>query len=91
MLCDAAGRPLAVELYPGNRGAPATLPDEVDKLRRRFGLSRLVLLGDRGMLTPTQIEQLGQHPGLGWIWALRSPAIRELKSPSGAGPTRSPR
>ena len=78
VLCDAAGRPLAVEVYPGNRGDPTTLPDQVDKLRRRFGLSRVVLVGDRGMLTQTQIEQLEQHPGLGWISALRGPAMREL-------------
>ena len=50
----------------------------MDKLRERFGLSRVVLAGDRGMLTQTQIEHLKEHPGLGWISCLRSGAIRRL-------------
>jgi len=78
LLTDAAGRPLAVEAYPGNTGDPTTVPDQVEKLRTRFGLSRVVLAGDRGMLTQTQIEHLREHPGLGWISCLRSPAIRRL-------------
>lgn len=78
VLCDSAGRPLGVEVYPGNRADPSTLPDQVDKLRGRFGLSRVVLVGDRGLLTQTRIEELKQHPGLGWISALRSGSIREL-------------
>ena len=78
VLCERAGRPLAVDVYPGNSADPTTLPDQVDKLQRRFGLSRVVLVGDRGLLTQTQIDHLKQHPGLGWISALRSPAIREL-------------
>lgn len=78
VLCDRAGRPLAVDVYPGNTGDPTTLPDQVDKLRRRFGLSRVVLVGDRGLLTQTQIDHLKQHPGLGWISALRSGSIRDL-------------
>jgi transposase len=77
-LCDRDGRPLAVDVYPGNRGDPTTLPDQVEKLRQRFGLARVVLVGDRGVLTETQIRQLRQHPGLGWISALRSTAIRQL-------------
>ena len=78
VLSDHAGRPLAVDVYPGNTADPTTLPDQVAKLRRRFGLSRVVLVGDRGLLTQTQIDQLRQHPGLGWISALRSGSIREL-------------
>jgi transposase len=78
LLTDAAGRPVAVEVYPGNTGDPTTVPDQVDKLRERFGLSRVVLAGDRGMLTQTQIEHLKEHPGLGWISCLRSAAIRKL-------------
>lgn len=50
----------------------------MEKLRQRFGLSRVVLVGDRGMLTQAQIGKLKQHPGLGWISALRGPAIGEL-------------
>ena len=78
VLTDPAGRPVAVEVYPGNTGDPTTVPDQVQKLRQRFGLSRVVLVGDRGMLTQTQIEKLQQYPGLGWISALRSPAIQGL-------------
>ena len=69
---------MAVEVYPGNTGDPTTVPDQVEKLRERFGLSRVVLAGDRGMLTQTQIEHLKEHPGLGWISCLRSGAIRQL-------------
>jgi transposase len=77
-LTDAEGRPIAVEVYPGNTGDPTTVPDQVEKLTKRFGLSRVVLVGDRGMLTQTQIDKIKEHPGLGWISALRSGAIRRL-------------
>ena len=78
LLTDAAGRPIAVQVYPGNTGDPTTVPDQVEALTKRFGLSRVVLVGDRGMLTQTQIDVLKEHPGLGWISALRSGAIRRL-------------
>jgi transposase len=78
VLADGDGRPVAVQVYPGDTGDPTTVPDQVAKLSRQFGLSRIVLVGDRGMLTQTQINALKEHPGLGWISALRSPAIREL-------------
>jgi transposase len=78
VMTDAVGRPVAVDVYPGNTGDPTTIPDQVEKLRKRFGLSRVVLVGDRGMLTQTQIEHLKAYPGVGWISALRSPAIRKL-------------
>jgi transposase len=78
VLTDADGRPVAVQVYPGDTGDPTTVPDQVTKLSRQFGLSRIVLVGDRGMLTQTQINTLKEHPGLGWISALRSPAIRGL-------------
>jgi len=78
LLTDQAGRPVSVEVYPGNTGDPTTVADQVDKLRKRFGLSHLVLVGDRGMLTQPQIEKLREHPGLGWISCLRSGAIRSL-------------
>jgi transposase len=67
-----------VQVYPGNTGDPKTVPDQVEALTKRFGLSRVVLVGDRGMLTQTQIDVLKKHPGLGWISALRSGAIRRL-------------
>ncbi len=78
LLTDADGRPVAVQVYPGNTGDPKTVPDQVETLTKRFGLSRVVLVGDRGMLTQTQIDVLKKHPGLGWISALRSGSIRRL-------------
>jgi transposase len=78
MLTDADGRPVAVQVFPGNTGDPKTVPDQVETLTKRFGLSRVVLIGDRGMLTQTQIDVLKKHPGLGWISALRSGSIRRL-------------
>jgi transposase len=78
LLADAVGRPVALEVFPGNTADPATVPAQVDTLRQRFGCDRIVLVGDRGMLTQTQIEHVRQYPGLGWISALRSSAIRRL-------------
>src|SRR3954463_12014609 len=81
VLTDADGRPVAVQVYPGNTGDPKTVPDQVETLTKRFGLSRVVLVGDRGMLTQTQVDVLKKHPGLGWISALRSGSIRRLRVP----------
>jgi transposase len=78
VLTDAQGRPLAVEVYPGNTGDPTTVPDQVNTLQQRFGLDRVILVGDRGMLTQTQIDELKRHPGVGWISALRSEKVRKL-------------
>ena len=77
-LTDHEGRPVAVTVYPGNTGDPSTLPDQTAKLKERFGLNHLVLVGDRGMLTETQIAKIREIPGIGWISALRSSAIRKL-------------
>jgi transposase len=78
VLTDGDGRPIAVEVYPGNTGDPSTVGDQVDKLRKRFQISHVVLVGDRGMLTQAQIEKLKEYPQLGWISALRSASIRKL-------------
>src|SRR6266700_7906498 len=78
VMTDGEGRPIAVEVYPGNTGDPTTVADQVEKLRDRFQLSRVVLVGDRGMLTQPQIDKMKTHPGLGWITALTSVAIRGL-------------
>src|SRR5437016_250959 len=78
LLTDPEGRPLAVQVYPGNTGDPTTVVDQVNKLRERFQLSRVVLVGDRGMLTRPQIDKLKAHPEMGWITALTSVAIRGL-------------
>jgi hypothetical protein len=78
LLTDRLGRPVAVDVWPGNTGDPATVPAQVARLQQRFGIERVVLVGDRGLLTQAQIGTLRTHPGLGWISALRSPAIRAL-------------
>src|SRR5262249_4731759 len=72
LVADDEGRPIAVSVYPGNTGDPTTVPTQVDRLRERFGLTRLVLVGDRGLLTQAQIRRLRGQPGLGWIGALTS-------------------
>jgi transposase len=78
VMTDGEGRPVAVDVYSGNTGDPTTVSDQVEKLRQRFGLKGVVLVGDRGMLTPPQIDKLREQPGMGWITALKSGAIREL-------------
>lgn len=78
VLTDKEGCPVALSVYPGNTGDPTTIPDQVETLKERFGLDRLVLVGDRGMLTETQIEKIKTSPGVGWISALRSSAIKDL-------------
>ncbi|HZT69888.1 MAG TPA: IS1634 family transposase [Terriglobia bacterium] len=78
VMTDGEGRPVAVEVYAGSTGDPTTVGDPVEKLRERLGLERVVLVGDRGLLTQPQIAKLKRRPGLGWITALTSGAIREL-------------
>jgi transposase len=78
LLTDGAGCPVAVEVYPGNTADPTTVEGQVEKLRGRFGLGRVVLVSDRGMLTETQLKKLKDYPGIGWISALRSGQIRKL-------------
>ena len=78
LLTDARGCPVAVEAFPGNTADPATVETQVEKLRDRFGLTELVLVGDRGMLTSARIERLREIGGIGWVSCLRAPAIRAL-------------
>ena len=78
LLCDRAGCPVAVEVYAGNTADPATVGAQIEKLRARFGLSKVVLVGDRGMLTEARIREDVKPAGLDWISALRGPAIRSL-------------
>jgi len=78
LLTDDGGRPVAISVYPGNTGDPTTVPDQVDAMRKRFGIGRFVLVGDRGMLTSAQIEKLRKLEGCGWISCLRSGDIRKL-------------
>jgi len=78
LLTDAEGCPVAVEAFRGNTADPATLEAQLDKLRDTFGLTDIVLVGDRGMLTQARIERLAEIGGIGWVSALRAPAIRSL-------------
>ena len=78
LLCDRDGCPVAVEVFPGNTADPATVGPQIAKLRERFGLSRVVLVGDRGMLTEARIREEVEPAGLDWVSALRGPAIRKL-------------
>jgi transposase len=78
VMTNGEGCPVAVSVYAGNTGDPSTVADQIKQLREKFGLQRVVMVGDRGMLTQPQIDKLKQLPGLGWITALTSTAIRGL-------------
>lgn len=79
LLCNREGCPVAVEVFKGNTGDPMTLASQLHKLKERFGLSRVVLVGDRGMITEARIrEELKPVQGLDWVTALRAPTIRQL-------------
>jgi hypothetical protein len=78
LMCTAEGCPIAVEVFEGNVGDPSTVPSQISKLKQRFGLERVVLVGDRGMITQARIEQTVKPAGLNFITALRAPAIRSL-------------
>src|ERR1700676_3375783 len=78
LLCTTEGCPVAVEVFEGNVGDPSTLACQIAKLKERFGLERVVLVGDRGMITETRLEEALKPAGLDWITALRAPAIRSL-------------
>lgn len=79
LLTDSEGCPVAVEVFEGNTGDPKTLAAQIEKIRHRFGIEKVVIVGDRGLITQARIKQdLGKAPGVGWITALRSPAIQKL-------------
>ena len=79
LLCTAEGCPVAVEVFEGSTSDPKTVASQVAKLRERFGLERVVLVGDRGMLTAARIrEDLQGVDGLRWITTLRAPTLRKL-------------
>lgn len=79
LLTNAAGCPVAVEVFAGNTSDPKTVATQVDKLRQRFGLSNMVLIGDRGMITSARIrEDLPASHGIQWISALRATQIQKL-------------
>jgi transposase len=79
LMTNAEGCPLAVEVYAGNTSDPKTVSDQVTKLQKCFGLQRVILVGDRGMITSARFrENLKPAPGIQWITALRAPAIKKL-------------
>ena len=78
LLCDRQGWPLAIEAFQGDTADPSTVAAQVNKMRKRFGLSRVVLVGDRGLLTEARIREDLKPAGLDWISALRGPALRAL-------------
>jgi hypothetical protein len=78
LLCAPDGCPIAVEVFAGDTGDPMTLSAQVAKLKERFGLTHVVLVGDRGLITQARIDADLAPAGLDWITALRAPAIREL-------------
>jgi len=83
LLTDPAGRPVAVRVFPGNTGDPTAFVAAVDVVRTKFGLTDLVMVGDRGMITTARIRSLRQDTDLGWLTALRAPAIAKLAADDG--------
>ena len=83
LLCAADGCPVAVEVFEGNTADPMTLSSQIDKLKQRFKLQRVVMVGDRGLLTSARIDETLRPAGLDWITALRAPAIKALAAEGG--------
>jgi Transposase DDE domain len=78
LLCDQDGRPVAVEVFTGELHDDKTLPSQITKLKNRFGLSRIVVVADRGMVTKANITLLSETDGVDWITALKAPTIKKL-------------
>jgi transposase len=78
LLCAPDGCPVAIEVFAGNTADPTTLAPQIDKLKQRFGLDHVVLVGDRGLITEARITEDIKSSGLDWITALRAPAIKDL-------------
>jgi len=78
LLTDDEGCPVAIEAFEGNTADPTTVPAQVEKLRERFGLKKVVIVGDRGMITTTQVTKLKEYSGMGWISALKGQTLRKL-------------
>jgi len=88
LLCNGEGCPVAIEVFEGNKGDPTTLGAQVQKVRNRFGIERVVWVGDRGMITSARIrEDLKPIDGLDWITALRAPAIQALMEAGAVQPS----
>lgn len=78
LVTDALGCPVSVSIFPGNTGDSTTVLDQVNKVRDEFGIETLVIVGDRGMISQTQIDELKRTPGVDWVTALKSTSIRKL-------------
>lgn len=78
LLATTAGIPVAIEVFDGNTADPTTLTAQITKLKNRFGLARVALVGDRGMITSARITKQLRPAGLDWITALRAPQIKAL-------------
>jgi len=78
LLTDAEGRPVAIEAFEGNTADPTTVLSQAERLRERFGLKKIVLVGDRGMITTTQVTKIKEYSGMGWISAIKGQTIRKL-------------
>jgi hypothetical protein len=83
LLTDPEGRPVAVRVFPGNTADPSAFTEAVDTVRDKFGLTNLVMVGDRGMITAARIDALKELGGLGWLTCLRAPAIATLAAADG--------
>ena len=78
LMCTAQGCPVAVEVFEGNVGDPSTLASQIEKVKQRFGIAHIVLIGDRGMITEARINETVKPAGISFITALRAPAIHSL-------------
>ena len=83
LLCAPDGRPVAIEVFEGNTGDPSTVGNQITKLKERFGLKRVVMVGDRGMITDARIREDLEPAGIDWITALRAPSIQQLAAEDG--------
>ena len=91
LLCAADGCPLAVEVFAGNTADPATVARQVKRIQKRFGIARIALVGDRGMLTTARIRKDLKPAGLDWISALRSERLAQARNGPRTGRLRAPR
>lgn len=78
LVADKNGCPVSVSVFDGNTGDPSTLMEQAQKAHDEFGISEMVMVGDRGMITQKQIDELKEVDGMGWITALKTGAIRKL-------------
>jgi Transposase DDE domain len=83
LLTDPQGRPIAVEVFPGNTSDPESFKTAVTRVHGDFGIERLIMVGDRGMITGTRIDDLRKLPGMDWVTALKAPAIKKLADDGG--------